>query len=130
MKYGKPIIKDPLGNDFELKNEEQLQNYLNLPASHWKSGSGDAAIWINDTDALLFFKYDTNSYFIMELASYESPIHNEDEIEWLSHDIGGEPFLFSSRYLCDQQTLIKIILHFASSGEKDPNFDWKDPIPS
>lgn len=129
MKNLKAKISDPLHKDFELKNEAVLNEYLDLPSSHWSSGSGDSALQKDEADGLMFFKLDTNAYFVMEISSYLSPIQNQDDITWMKHYISGEPFFFSSRYLCSKETLLKTLIEYARSGKKHDDFKWADPIP-
>ena len=129
MENLKVKISDPLTNDFELKNEAILDEYLDLPTSHWASGSGDSTLWKDDADGLMFFKFDTNAYFVMEISSYLSPIQNQEDTKWLRHYIGGEPFFFSSRHLCSKETSLKTLMEYAKSGEKYHEFKWTDPIP-
>ncbi|WP_422104365.1 hypothetical protein [Winogradskyella sp.] len=129
MKILKTRICDPLGNDFELKHESLLDKYLDLPYSHWSNGSGDSAILKDNTDGLMFFKFDTNAFFVMELSSYLSPIQNQNDIEWIKHHVGGEPFHFSSRFVCSKKTLSTILTEYSKSGEKRKNFIWSDPLP-
>ncbi len=129
MEYSKVKISDPIAKDFELENETTLNKYLDLPFSHWSSGSGDSAMWKNDSDGLLFFKFDTNSYFVMELSSYLSPIQNQDDIKWMEHHVGGNPFHFSSRFVCTKKTLLLILMEYSKSGKKHKDFNWTDPLP-
>ena len=129
MKNLKAKISDPSAQDFDLKKEATLDEYLDLPHSHWAIGSGDSALWKDNSNGLMFFKIDHNSYFVMEISSYLSPIQNQDDIKWISHYIGGEPFFFSSRHLCSKKAVMKILLEYAESGKLDKDFKWTDPIP-
>jgi hypothetical protein len=130
MKNLKVKITDPSAQDFELENETILDEYLDLPPSHWSIGSGDSALWKDNSNGLMFFKIDCNSYFTMEISSYLSPIQNQDDIKWILHYIGGEPFFFSSRHLCSKETLLEILLEYAESGKVHKDFKWIDPIPN
>ena len=123
------MINDTQGKDFELKNEASLDKYLDLPYSHWLSGSGDSAIWKDDSDGLMFFKFNNDSFFVMELSSYLSPIQNQDDTKWIEHYLGGEPFHFSSRFICSKKTLLLILMEYAKSGKKHKDFIWTDPLP-
>jgi len=129
MEYPSFKISDPLGGDLIMKDELRLSEYLDLPSSHWNGGSGDSALWKEDgTDGLLFFKTD-DAYFVMEISSYLSPIQNQDQLQWMKHNIGGEPFHFSSRHLCTKEVLMTILIHYINTAELLKEFNWFDPLP-
>lgn len=111
-----------------MNDESSLSSYLDLPSAHWKGGSGDSALWKDETNGLLFFRFN-NSYFVLELSSYLSPLQNQDALRWIEHYIGGEPFHFSSRHLCSKETLMTVLLYYANTFELHKDFDWVDPLP-
>jgi len=121
-------ISDPLGEDLIMTNEKNLSDYLDMPSDHWESGSGDSALWKNETDGLLFFKTG-NEFFVMELGSYLSPIQNQEKLKWIKHYIGGDQFHCSSRHLCSKETLMKILLNYVKTSELLSEFEWADPLP-
>ncbi|KAF0802960.1 hypothetical protein A6D6_03869 [Alcanivorax xiamenensis] len=118
---------DHNGNDVSLPDLETLRTFLSQPPAYWRSGSGDSAVLLSDSERLLFFKL-TGGIFILQHPDYLVPLlaPPSGRSVTLSHAVGGEALLFPESALHSEQQAFEILAACLRSGTLAPRYHWTD----
>jgi hypothetical protein len=117
------IFRDTNGQESNQTDFAFLQSFIDTtPAEHWKIETGSSAIQVKEGEQLIFFA--TNGgYFVLNHPAYEYPEVKQDDTI-LEHVIGGEPFSFPARGICEKGQLLDILYFYVMYGTLNPVYEW------